>query len=255
MARMPDTLRIPTPQPPSYDVPEANRLIDQAFASQGWLDTNDLGESKHNFDKLRHAVFVAFTTNHIVTSVAAGNGRRTLDNLVNERAITKYGLYIELFPNGPAARSAPASEEEQAAKAYIADYLWKLTTPTSRNAWLQKELADSGLVVLETKLYPTDPSVLPQPGRYVTNVDAMLIDFLEHKVLADVRKKVNDVDQWLATLMLRNPNIALPAARKAKAALKAAVDSAVHANPTYVRETLALTAGSDEGDDNGTSDS
>jgi hypothetical protein len=251
MPRKPESLRIPSPNPPSYDIDEANRLIDQAFESQGWLDTGELfgGGTSHNIDKLRHAVFVAFTTNHAVTSVAARAGRRTFSELVQELATTKYGLYVELFPHGPAAQSAPSSEEEQAAKDYIANYLWRLSTTTNRNAWLQRELADSGLVVLEAKVYSTDPTVPTQPGRYVTDVESAMLEFIEHKVLEDVRKKVSEADEWLATLMLRNPEIALPAARKAKAAIKAAVDSARHANPAYVRETLALGGGTGAAND------
>jgi hypothetical protein len=241
-----ESLRIPSPHPPSYDTDEANRLIDLAFESQGWLETDGFGETSHDLNKLRHAVFMAYTTNHAVTSVAAGSGRRTFNEMVQERAATKYGLYVELFPDGPAAQNPPASEEEQAAKDYIANYLWKLSTTTNRKAWLQRELADSGLVVLETTKYPDDPTVQPQAGRYVTDVEQAMMDFLEHKVLEDVRKKMAEADAWLATFMHRNPDIALPAARRAKAALKAAVDSAVHANPAYVRETLALNGAAED---------
>lgn len=246
MARKAESLRIPAPQLPSYDRDEANRLINQAFDQQGWLITDELGETSHDLDKLRHAVFVAFTTNHAVTSVAAGSSRRGFNELVAEKAVTRYGLFVELFPSGPAAQQPPTSEEEEAAKDHIAKYLWGLCTPTNRKAWLQKELADSGLVVVDTKVYSDDPTVPPQPGRYVTNVQQAMMDFLEHKVFEDVRKKMTETDQWLATFMLRNPEIALPAARKAQTALKAAVDSALHANPRYVRETLALTVGNDD---------
>lgn len=244
MPRKAESLRITQPNPPAYDVAEANRLIDEAFEGQGWLERDLHNEPMHSIDKLRHAIFTTFTTNHVVTSTGA-TARRTFQEMVAAEAVTKYGLYVELFPDGPAAQAAPATEEESAAKDYIANYIWKQTTPTNRNAWLQKELAESGLVVLEAKIYGDDPTVPPQPGRYVTNVEQAMLDFLEHKVLEDVRKKVSEADQWLATFINRNPDIALPAARKAKAALKSAVDSALHANPSYV-ETLSITTGSGE---------
>jgi hypothetical protein len=240
MPRKAESLRIPSPNLPSYDTDEANRLIDKAFDSQGWLDTNEFGETSHNLDKARHAMFVAFTSNHAVTAVAAGKSRKELADLVQERLVTKYGLYVELFPNGPAAIGAPTSEEEQAAKDFIADTLWRWSTTTNRNAWLQKELADSGMIVLEAKKFSTDPTVAPQVGRYVTDVESAMMDFIENKILADVQKKMGEADQWLATIMLRNPELALPAARKAKALLKAAVDSAHHADPNFVRDTLAI---------------
>jgi hypothetical protein len=226
-------------------VDEANRLIDKAFESQGWLITED-GETQHDIEKLRHAVFMSFTTNHIVTAAAAGNSHRAFNELVAEAMVTKYRHYIELFPEGPGAQNAPATEEEQAAKDYLANYVWKQTTPTNRKAWLQSTLAESGLVVLEAKWFSPDPGVPPEPGRYVTNVDHAMLDFLEHKVFEDVRKKVAETEAWLVTFYARNPEIALPAARKARAALKAAVDSVLHANPAYVRETREVGVGDDE---------
>jgi len=244
MPRKAESLRIPSPEPPSYDTDAANRLIDEAFESQGWLVVED-GEVKHDLTKLRHAMFVAFTSNHVVTSVAASN-RRAFNERVAEAAVTKYRLYIELFPRGPAAEHAPRTEEEQAAKEQLAKYIWSQSSATNRKGWLQTALAESGLVVLETKVFSTDPGVPPEPGRYVTNVDHAMLDFLEHKVFGDVRKKLGEADAWLATFYARNPDIALPAARKARAALRAAVESVIHANPAYVRETLALTSGDDE---------
>jgi hypothetical protein len=247
MARKAESLRIPSPKPPSYDVDEANRLIDQAFEAQGWL-ISDEGETEHDIDKLRHAIFTVFTTNHIVTSTAAGAKQASFNELVQEAAVTKYRLYIELFPEGPASQNPPENDEEQAAKDFLANYVWKQSTPTNRKAWLQGTLAESGLVVLEAKVFSSDPGVPPEPGRYVTNVDHAMMDFLEHKVFEDVRKKLAEADQWLATFGARNPDLALPAARKARAALKAAVESTLHANPAYVRESLELVAGDDEHD-------
>jgi hypothetical protein len=248
-----ETIRITAPSIPPYDIVEANRLIDQAFESRGWLLTGDDGEPVHDMEKMRHAVFVAFTTEHIVTSTNAKSGRRAFDQQVAEAAVTKFGLYVEVFPDGPAAKGAPASAEEQAAKEQIAAKLWSLCTSTNRKGWLQREVGPSGLVVLETKVFSDDPTTPPQAGRFVTNVDHAMMDFLDHKVFEDVRKKLLEMDAWLGTFYQRNPNIALPAARKAKAALKAAVDSAAHANPTYVRESLALTSG-DPGTDAAESD-
>lgn len=241
-----ESLRIPAPKVLTYDLDEANRLVNEAFQSQGWLVTDISGDTFHDTDKLRHAMYMAFTTDHVVTTMASGTNRRTFDRLVSEAAVTKYGLYIELFPNGPGAVSGPVTEEAQAAKDHISTYVWKQCTPTNRSAWLQRELADSNLVVLETRVMPTDPAMSPQPGRYVTNVEHAMLQFLEEKVLEDVRKKIHEADEWIATFTRRNPDIALPAARKAKAALKAAVDAAVHANPAYVRESLALTTGDTE---------
>lgn len=52
-----------------------------------------------------------------------------------------------------------------------------------------------------------------QVGRYVTDVESAMMDFIENKVLADVQKKLVEADQWLATLMVRNPELAMPAGR------------------------------------------
>lgn len=246
MPRKNEILRIPPAQPPAFDIAEANRLITAAVASQGWLLDPDGTEPIHDVDKLRHAVFTSFTTNHIVTSTATRRSRKAFNELAAEAAVTKYALYVEIFPEGPAAQSPPGNEEEQAAKDWLAAYLWKLSTPTNRRAWLQSELDQSGLVVLETKVYPEDPTTPPQPGRYVTDVDQAMLEFLEHKVFGDVRKKLSETDAWLATFYKRNPGIALTASRKARAALKAAVDSAVNANPQYVRETLELATGDED---------
>lgn len=247
MPRKLESLRLPRPNPPGYDLDEADRLVDEAFEGQGWLLKDD-GEVSHDVDKLRHAMFMAFTTNHIVTTVGGGSGRKNFNQLAADAAVTKYRLYIELFPNGPGAQAPAASKEEQAAKDHLAKYIWQQSTPTNRKAWLQRELADSGLVVLETKVTSEDPGVPDQPGRYCTNVDHAMLDFLEHKVFEDIRKKVSEADAWLQTFAERNPNIALPAARKARSALRAAVDSARYANPAFVRESLSLPS-SDDADD------
>jgi hypothetical protein len=239
-----DSLYLSAPSLPAYDVDEANRLVDKAFDSRGWLVIDASNSTTHSLDKLRHAIFTTFTTDHIVTSTAMKSGTPFAE-LAARAAVTKYRLYIAVFPDGPAAKAAPANAEEQAARDHIANYIWRQCTPTNRKAWLQSELADSRLVVLETKVYSTDPGVAPEPGRYVTDVDQAMLDFLEQKVFEDVRRKMVEADQWLATFMQRNPNIAVPASKKAKAALRAAVDSAIHANPTYVKETLAVTAGDD----------
>lgn len=237
MPRKAENLRVPRSQPPSYDADAVDQLIDEAFDREGWLLTEN-GEVAHDHDTARHAMFTAMTTNHAVTSVSVGRSRKTFADLVQERAATKYGLYCEVFPHGPAAAGPPQSEEEQAAKDVIANALWRWSTTTSRSGWLQKELGDSGLVVLEAKVYSLDPAVPTQIGRYVTDVESALLDFLETKVIADVQKKIGEADAWLATLMSRNSNIALPAAKKARALMRSALDNAMHANPTFVRETL-----------------
>jgi hypothetical protein len=249
MPRKAESLRIPRPIPPAYDPDVVDGLIDQAFESRDWLVADMLGETTQDLDALRNEMLRIFMAQHAVTSVATNRSRKTFHDLVQEKAVTKFALYCEVFPDGPAARGAPASEEEQAAKEHLANYLWKQSTTTNRSGWLQKALADSNLVVLEAKVYATDATVPPQPGRYVTDVELALLDFIETKVIGDVRRKIDEADAWLATLMSRNPNIALPAAKKAKALIKAAVDSAVHANPTYVRDTMAITSGVGDDDE------
>lgn len=241
-----ESLRIPAPQRLSYDRDEANSLINEAFDQVGWLQTAENGDTAHDLDKLRHAVFVSFTTEHAVTAIASKSGRQSFNKLVAEKAVTKLGLYVELFPNGPAAQHAPESEEEEAARDYIAKYIWNLTTPSNRKAWLQREVADSGLIVLETKVYPEDPTIPRQPGRYVTDVEHAMLEFLDHKVFEDVRRQLSETDEWLSTFIARKPEIALIASRKARAAIKAAVENATHADPNYVRDSLAITAGTDE---------
>jgi hypothetical protein len=99
-------------------------------------------------------------------------------------------------------------------------------------------LAASGLVVLETTKFAEDTTKQNEMGRFVTDVESAMLEFLENKVFEDVRRKINEADAWLATFMKRSPGISITASRKAKAALKSAVDSAVHANPAYVREMI-----------------
>lgn len=248
MTRKAESLRITAPSVPAYDVDEANRLVDEAFAGRGWLLTDESGETYHAVDKLRHTLFNAFTTDHIVTTAAVKAGKSTFNEMAAQAAVPKYRLYIELFPNGPGAQQPPTSPEEHAAREFLVGQIWRLCTPTNRKAWLQNELAASNLVVLETRVFSDDPGVAPEPGRYVTNVEQAMLDFLEHKIFEDVRKKLAEADQWLATFAQRNPDIALPAAKKARAALKAAVDSAIHANPAYIKSSLP-SATSDETDD------
>src|SRR5688572_16012886 len=147
------TLRIPERIPPAYDLAEANRLIDKAFDRRGWLETNQDGTVVHDLEKMRHAMYMAFVTNHHVGDIASKTNRRTFSDLVQERSVSKYELYVEVFPDGPGAGPIPPTAEEQGAKDHIADQLWKLCSAANRSGWLQKELAESGLLVIETKKF------------------------------------------------------------------------------------------------------
>jgi len=246
MSRKAENLRIPVPKPPTYNVEEAHRLIDEAFKNQGWSHDDGGEEIRHDIDAMRQAIFHAFTTSHVVTSTAVGENKKAFNEFVSAVAVTKYKLYTEVFPG--AQHGGGRSPEEIAAKEFIADYIWRQCTATNRSGWLQKALAESQLVVLDTTVHSEDPQVPPQPGRYVTNVDHAMLEFLDNKVLADVQKKMQDMNAWLAVFYRRNPEIAMKASRKAKAAIKAAIDSSPNANPTWVRENLALNVAGQNGD-------
>lgn len=243
---------------PRYDVERANDLIDEAFADRGWtIEDAESEDTAHDVGAMRAAVFEAFANNHVVRTPRQ-LPQRAMARELARRAVTKGELYREVFPMGPGAMTQADTPEEEAARNFLTTEVWKLCGP-SRSSWVQKQagVSGSGLVLCETKVERTRTSEetgVTEPGkdlgRFLTDSPKLILDYLvANKIMASLSRKADDIDKYLEEVERRQPAVAEQIARYAKAETRAALAKIKHADPAWVRETLALEVGVHEDDD------
>ncbi|MFD9889715.1 hypothetical protein ACFWY9_10250 [Amycolatopsis sp. NPDC059027] len=219
-----------------YEVDQelVERLFSQALIDAGFV-FEDEDPPRANVKLLPAAVLEVMQANHIAA----------VKRDMAKKAVTKFELYAELFPEGPGVREVAEQSEARVVQADLMKRLWTLTN-TGPTGFVQKNVGDGGYVLCEahvprTKLNEESGKRQPttEPGRFLTTDRDLIITHYTGPAGAAFIRAARRLEAQLGLVGERRPELVTPVARQASAAMKQAVAAVPHAD---VKQATALTA-------------
>jgi hypothetical protein len=218
-------------------------IVDQALIGHGYCSHDHRSDQKAPDDsQLKSSVLEAMSRYHVATS----------NKDLSVKAVTKFELYSEVFPNGPGVTSIPDTAEGAEAQKKLINKVWGYIQ-TGTTGHVQQSIAASGMVLCEAKVSRThvneetgkrEPTT--QLGRFLTSDHALILKYYTAPAGADFAQASRKLENKLGMVVGRQPELAVTIARQMAAVVRASIASIPHADPKHV---AALVAGSLIGDD------
>lgn len=162
------------------------------------------------------------------------------------RAVTKFELYQEVFPDGPGAQSLAQTPEEREVQSLLMKLLWGYLSigPTGH---VQKNVASEGVILCEgdakrTKINEETGKRQPttERARFLTADRDLIMTYYTSPAGAAFMRAARRLDAQLGLVSARRPELAVPVARQLNAVVRQAVAAVPHAD---VKQVNALTGG------------
>ncbi len=231
------------------DLPE-ERILDEelvekikaeALIQAGYSVTTEDGAVRSDVRQLQVAVFEGMRDRHIVS----GKGD------LSTRSATSFELYQEVLPDGPGVRSLARTDEEHAVQSQLTKLVWGYAN-VGINSFVQKHVADRGLVLCEAKVARTkinEETHKRQPttelARFLTLDGELIMTYYTGPAGAAFLRAARKLDAQLGLVADRRPELSVPVAKQLHTVVRQAVASIPHAD---TRSVTALTSGSPDGD-------
>ncbi|MGV0788672.1 hypothetical protein ABQF33_17320 [Mycolicibacterium sp. XJ2] len=213
-------------------------ILDQTLIDHGYCTRdNRSGLEIPDDSQLKLAVLEAMSRHHVVTS----------NKDLAVKAVTKFELYSEVFPEGPGVTSIPDTPEGTEAQKKLITKVWGYIQ-TGITGHVQQSIAASGMVLCEAKVSRTlineetgkrEPTVTL--ARFLTSDHALILKHYTAPAGADFAQASRKLENKLGMVVGRQPELAGTIARQMAAVVKASIAAIPHADPKHV---AALVAGS-----------
>ena len=223
------------------DLALVDTYIDDAWRQRGWIYEKD-GVEHRNSGAARHFVAEVVAKNYVVE----------VDADLGPKSFTKSELYRVVFPDGPGARTQPATLEERKARDALQTYVWGLTS-VGTDGHVQRQLAPLGLVLCEAQVprtrtsreRPHDIGPDTDLGRFATsNGDLILKYFTARQGLA-FQRAAQRLEKSLSMVVDRQPELLIPVAKQLQTMVRAAIAQIPHGD-AKTAAALQPGVGSDE---------
>ncbi|WP_280250270.1 hypothetical protein [Nocardia abscessus] len=214
------------------------RMQDQTLIDHGYCTRdNRSGVEIPDDSQLKSAVLEAMSRHHVV------RGNKDL----SMKAVNKFELYSEIFPEGPGVTSIPDTPEAIEAQKKLTTKVWGYIQ-TGTTGHVQQAIAASGMVLCEAKVSRTlinEETGKREPtltlARFLTSDHALILTYYTAPAGVDFTQASRKLENKLSMVVGRQPELASTIAKQMAAVVKAAIAAIPHADPKHV---AALVAGS-----------